>query len=69
MKNRIREARNKAGLTQKELSEITGISKRSIEEWEAQRVEPSAYKLYNIAQVLKCSIEDLLVIDDEEKPE
>ena len=66
MKNRIAEARKVAGFTQKALSELSGVSKRIIEEWEAQRVEPSAYKLYRVAKVLGCSMDDLIVDDEAE---
>lgn len=33
----IKEARLKAGLTQKKMSELLGIPKRTIEEWEGGR--------------------------------
>lgn len=66
MKNKIQEVRKAAGVTQKALSELSGVPKRTIEDWEAQKNEPGAYKLYSIAKVLNCSIEDLI---DEEKPE
>ena len=35
--NEIRAARLKAGLTQQEMSELLGIPKRTIEEWEGGR--------------------------------
>ena len=39
----IKEARLKAGLTQQEMSELLGIPKRTIEEWEAGRRTPPAW--------------------------
>ena len=68
VKNKVQEVRKAAGVTQKALAEQSGVPKRTIEEWEAQRVEPSAYKLYRVAKVLNCSMDDLIV-DDEEKPD
>ena len=35
--NEIRAARLKAGLTQKQMSELLGIPKRTIEDWEGGR--------------------------------
>ena len=35
--NPIKEARQKAGLTQKQLATLTGIPKRTIEDWEGGR--------------------------------
>lgn len=36
----IKEARTKAGLTQKEMSELFGIPKRTIENWEEGKSRP-----------------------------
>lgn len=66
MQNRIAEARKNAGLTQKALSELSGIPKRTIEDWEAQKSEPSAFKLYRVAKVLNCSMDDLIFDDETE---
>lgn len=66
MQNRIAKARKNAGLTQKALSELSGIPKRTIEDWEAQKNEPSAYKLYRVAKVLNCSMDDLIFDDETE---
>lgn len=66
MQNRIAVARKNAGLTQKALSELSGIPKRTIEDWEAQKSEPSAFKLYRVAKVLNCSMDDLIFDDESE---
>ena len=39
----IKAARLKAGLTQKKMSELLGIPKRTIEDWEGGRRKPPAY--------------------------
>lgn len=70
MSNNIKELRLKAGLTQAKLSELSGTSKRAIEEWEGgRRVPRDVYVLHKIAKVLGCSIEELINFEDEEKPE
>lgn len=38
--NKIKEARNAAGLTQKKMSELTLIPKRTIENWESDKRTP-----------------------------
>lgn len=40
---KIKELRKAHGLTQRELSELTGIPSRTIEDWEAGRREPPEY--------------------------
>lgn len=41
----IRELRRLYGLTQKQLADLTGIPKRSIENWEEGKSRPPAYLL------------------------
>lgn len=61
MNNNIKELRTNAGLTQAKLAEMSGVSKRSIEDWESGRRNPrDVYILRKVAAALKCSIEDLI---------
>lgn len=39
----IKELRTKAGLTQKQLSELLQIPKRTLEDWEGEKRNPPAY--------------------------
>ena len=41
--NNIKESRLEAGLTQQKMSDLTGIPKRTIEDWEAGRRTPPSY--------------------------
>lgn len=54
----IKEARLNAGLTQQRMSEVFGIPKRTIENWEAGTRKPPAY-------VEKLVIRELKRISDE----
>ena len=64
MKN-LREARNEAGLTQKKISEIVGISQQSYSDYENGRTFPDEVTLINLANVLNVPIDYLLGrIDD-----
>lgn len=66
MSNNIKQLRLSAGLTQAKLAELSGSSKRAIEDWEGGRRTPTdVYKLHQIAKVLKCSIEDLINFEEE----
>ena len=55
---RIREARNQMGFTQKELSEKTGLSERTIQRIENHEVEPSVYSLQKIGEVLNTNFNE-----------
>lgn len=64
--NNIKELRLGAGLTQAQLAEMSGVSKRSIENWECgYRIPRDVYTLHKVANVLKCSIEDLINFEEE----
>ena len=51
--NRIKQARAKAGLTQKEMSEALGIPRRNIEDWETNRSKPAPWAEDLIVEKLK----------------
>lgn len=56
---KIREARIREGFTQKELSEKTGLSERTIQRIENHDVEPSVYSLKQIGEVLHENFNEL----------
>lgn len=61
------EARERAGLSQKRLAELSGIARNTIMNWEVKGVEhASVGKLSRVARVLGCTIDDLL--DDAPAP-
>lgn len=51
---------NRAGLTQDRLSEMTGISKVSINRYINEKASPNGYTLDRIANVLNCSVNELV---------
>lgn len=52
--------RERAGLTQLQLSEQLGVPQSTIASWETDRALPRADKLIDIAKLLNCTIEELL---------
>lgn len=63
--NKIKEARQAAGLTQKEMSVRFEIPKRTIENWETGERKPPAYVQKLIIEKLESMIED----EDEDEDE
>ena len=61
---RIRLARQRAGLTQKEFAERLGISKRTIETLEKAKNGPSAYVLFMIAYKFRVSANWILGVTE-----
>jgi putative transcriptional regulator len=57
---RIRDIRKDKGITQVQLAHSIGKDQQSIQRLEAGNINPSYYYLYEIAEGLKVSLEDLI---------
>lgn len=60
MENKIKTARQRAGLTQQELAEKIGLSQKHISRWELEKFNPKINNLKKIADALQCDITDLI---------
>lgn len=60
MKLRIKELRKQKKLSQKDLSEKSGISERMLSDYENGIADISLNKLQNIASILNCAVSELI---------
>lgn len=67
MKTRIKEFRAKYNLTQAELAEKVGVRRETIVFLEKSKYNPSLKLAHDIAVVLKTTIDDLFIFDDDAK--
>ena len=65
LKNRLKEYRQKAGLTQTELSQRVGSSKNTISSIETGQFCPTAYLAALLCVAIDCKFEDLFYFDEE----
>lgn len=67
---KIKEYRNKAGLTQKDLADKLHVTYQAVSIWENDDVEPSIDTLKEMCGILNCSIEELFDMErkEEDKP-
>lgn len=63
LKNRLKEYRRKAGLTQTQLGEKVGASKNTISSIETGQFCPTAYLAALLCIALDCKFEDLFYFD------
>ncbi len=62
METKIRQFRQKKGLTQEELAELVGVTRQTINALENARYNPSLLLAYNITKVLERNyIEDVFI--------
>lgn len=67
---KIKEYRNKEGLTQKDLADRLHVTYQAVSRWEKDEVEPSIDTLKEMCNIFNCSIDDLLGMEKkvEDKP-
>ncbi len=65
MKTHIKEFRARYDLTQEELAKKVGVRRETIVFLEKGKYNPSLKLAYNIATVLKTTIDELFIFDDE----
>ncbi len=64
MKNRVKEFREKAGLTQKELGEKVGVSRQAVHAVETGKFDPSIWLAYDLAKYFEIRIEELFNFEE-----
>lgn len=69
MKNRVRELRQAAGLTQQQLAERVHVSSRTIISLEKEQYNPSLLLAYRIAKVFGTSVEELYCLEENKRLE
>ena len=67
MKNRVKELREKEGLTQKKLGEKVHVSRQAINAIETGKYDPSLWLAYDIAQLFNMSIEEVFNFKESER--
>lgn len=58
---RLKFLREQKGITQKELGTVIGVEQNTISQWETSERLPRADKLLQLAKVLGCTVEELLM--------
>ena len=69
MKNRVRELRKAAGMTQQQLAEAVHVSARTIISLEKEQYNPSLLLAYRIAELFGTTVEDLYCLAENKERE
>jgi putative transcriptional regulator len=67
MRNKVRELREKRGMTQKELGEMVGVSRQAINAIETGKFDPSIWLAFDLARLFGLSIEELFIFAEEDR--
>ena len=60
---KLKELREKAGFSQRELAEKLGVQASTVCQWESGKREPNMALVKRIASILSCTADELLGID------
>lgn len=63
-KDRLKELREKNGITQKELGEKLGLNKNAVSTYEIGSREPNLEKIKKLAKIFNCSVDYLIGASD-----
>ncbi|MDQ0157969.1 helix-turn-helix transcriptional regulator [Robertmurraya andreesenii] len=69
MENRIKEYREKSGLSQGKLAEKCNVSRQTINAIENNKYDPSLQLAFDIAKTLKVTMEELFISEEGRKIE
>lgn len=69
MKNRVRELRTEAGMTQQQLADLVHVSSRTIISLEKGQYNPSLLLAYQLALVFQTTVEDLYCLAENKEQE
>ena len=69
MKNKVKELRTVAKMTQQQLAELVHVSSRTIISIEKEQYNPSLMLAYRIAQVFGVSVEELCCLQENKDKE
>lgn len=61
--------RRRAGFTQESLAEALGVSRQAVSKWESGAALPEAATLLTLAELLDCSLDDLMLREVSDGPE
>ena len=62
----IQQARSEKGLTQEALAKMMGISRSAVAMWETGQTRPRAQLLPKLADILGCTVDELLRKENED---
>ena len=69
MKNKVRELRAAAGMTQQQLADLVHVSSRTIISIEKEQYSPSLMLAYRLAQVFGTTVEELCCLEENKQLE
>lgn len=68
-RNRIKEVREERGHNQRQLARLAGLDAPNLNAYEQGRLTPSVATLLRLTRALECSLDELVVVEDNDGDE
>lgn len=65
MKNKVREYREKFGLTQGQLADIVDVSRQTVNSLENEKYNPSIFLAHKLAKTFHVTIEEVFIFEED----
>lgn len=63
----IRKIREGKKISQKSLAALIGVTQAAVSQWESGKTMPTAQNIIDLARILDCTTDDILITDKEDK--
>ena len=67
MLNNIRKIRESRKISQESLAALIGVTQGAVSQWESGKTMPTAQNIIDLARILDCTTDDILITDKEDK--
>ena len=61
----IRKIRKSKKISQKSIASLIGVTQAAVSQWESGKTTPTAQNLIDLARILDCTTDDILITDKE----
>lgn len=68
LRDRIKNCRQSAGLSQEKMAELVGVSRQAVTKWETGQSAPSTENLFRLAEILGTTVDFLLTDEEKSSP-
>lgn len=63
----IRKIRKRKKMSQKSISALIGVTQAAVSQWESGKTTPTAQNIIDLARILDCTTDDILITDKEDE--
>lgn len=63
----IRKIRERKKMSQESIAALIGVTQGAVSQWESGKTMPTAQNIIDLARILDCTTDDILITDNEDE--